>query len=199
MAEQCSAAALDCIDTAIFLVDVRVRLLHANAAALALLARDSALRLDGVTLLQDGAGGAQSLARVVQAALASGPEAPALASLRVARRLGPPLLLTVAPFRPLAGLPWLPACAMVIASDPAAHRLSREVLCQLFGLTAAEAGVAQALAQGAALDDIAVALGISTHTVKSHLQRLFRKTGTRRQGELVAVLHGSPAALVRPA
>lgn len=197
--QQCSAAALDSIDLAVFLVDAQLGVLHANAAATALLGRDSALRLCGGTLLQDGAAGAQSLARVVQAALDPLHGGAARWSLRVARRQGPPLLLTVMPYRPPPGVAWLPPCAIIMARDPAAQRLSPVVLNQLFGLTQAEAGVAQELARGQALDAIAATFAISAHTVKTHLQHLFRKTGTRRQGELVAVLHGSPAAMVHGA
>jgi DNA-binding CsgD family transcriptional regulator/PAS domain-containing protein len=196
--EQCSMAALDCIGTAVLLVDAQMRLLHANAAAAALLGRDSALRLCGGKLLQDGATGTQSLARAVQGVF-DPLRCAAPMSLQVARRCGPPLLLAVAPYLPPAELPWRQPCAIVMASEPGAQRLSRAVLGQLFGLTPAEAGVAQALAHGEALDGIASALEISLHTVKTHLQHLFRKTGTRRQGELVAVLHGSPAALLRSA
>lgn len=193
----CGVQALDCLDTAVFLVDAGLRLLHANAAASVLLGRDTALRLQAGVLLQQDCGGALSLARVVRAALDPAHLAAAPQSLCVARRGRQPLLLTVAPFLPPAGLPWLQPCAIVMARDPEAHRLSRSSLAQLFGLTPAEAGVAQALAHGDAPEDIAAALDVSVHTVKTHLQRLFRKTGTRRQGELVALLHGSPASAMQ--
>lgn len=197
LADGCGMQALDCVDTAVFLVDADLRLLHANAAAAALLGPDTALRLQEGRLVQQDAGGALTLGRVVRAALDPGPcrIAAEPQSLCLARRCRQPLLLTVAPFLPPSGLPWLQPCAIVMARDPEGHRLSRRVLMQLFGLTPAEAGVAQALAHGDAPEDIAAALGVSIHTVKTHLHRLFRKTGTRRQGELVALLHGAPAAV----
>jgi len=195
--EQCSVAALDCMDMAVFVVDGELHLLHANAAATQLLERDTALRRHGDKLLQESAGVGKSLARMVHTAVDQVNGEASLQALCLPRRGRQPLLLTVAPFLPLEDLSWQQPCAIVMAGDPEAHRLSREVLRQLFDLTPAEAGVAQALAHGEALEDIAMALDVSLHTVKTHLQKLFRKTGTRRQGELVAMLHGTPAATVR--
>jgi DNA-binding CsgD family transcriptional regulator len=188
----CGVALLDCVDTAVFLVDDELRLLHANAAAGALLVRDGALRLLDGRLVQQDSAGARSLGRMVRAVLAA---APGPQSLCLERRGRPPLLLTAAPFLAQDAPPGQSPRAVVMVRDPEAHRLPCDALRQLFGLTPAEAGVAQALAHGDALEKIAVDLDISLHTVKTHLQKLFRKTGTRRQGELVALLHATPAAM----
>jgi len=188
-------AALNHLDTGVFLVDGEMHLLHANVAALALLERDTVLRRYGDKLLQDAGCGERSLARMVRAVLADESAEPCPQALCVLRCHRQPLLLTVAPFLPPRGRPVLSPCAIVMVADPESRRLSRDLLRQLFDLTPAEASVAQALARGEALDDIAAELAVTLATVKSHLQRLFRKTGTRRQGELVAMLHRSPAVL----
>lgn len=60
----------------------------------------------------------------------------------------------------------------------------------LFGATRTEALVAAALVAGDSLGDIAEARGISITTVRTHLAQLFRKTGTSKQGQLVALLRG---------
>jgi len=52
-------------------------------------------------------------------------------------------------------------------------------------LSPAEAGLAARLVSGMSLRQAAEALGISEHTVRSHLKRVFAKTGVRRQAELV--------------
>jgi DNA-binding CsgD family transcriptional regulator len=57
-----------------------------------------------------------------------------------------------------------------------------------FGLTAAEAKIALALATGASVPEAAANLGLSANTVKTHLRKVFAKTGTSRQAELVRVL-----------
>lgn len=66
---------------------------------------------------------------------------------------------------------------------------------ELFGLTAAEARFAVALAEGAAVEEIASRLGISMNTARTHLKAILAKTGTNRQAQLVAVLLRSVATL----
>ena len=57
-----------------------------------------------------------------------------------------------------------------------------------FGLTGAEARLAARLATGEALEQAADTLGISRETARTQLKRIFLKTDTHRQGELVALL-----------
>jgi DNA-binding CsgD family transcriptional regulator/PAS domain-containing protein len=54
-----------------------------------------------------------------------------------------------------------------------------------FGLTAAEARLAVALAQGETVEDYAGRTGRSMATVRSQLRSVFSKTGTHRQSELL--------------
>lgn len=63
----------------------------------------------------------------------------------------------------------------------AAIRVLREV----FGLTAAEAGVAQALQTGARLDDYAREHAVTINTVYTHLRRVKEKMGSNRMAELI--------------
>lgn len=67
-------------------------------------------------------------------------------------------------------------------------QISDDLLKTLFDLTDAEATVAAKLVSGQSLSDIAVTSGRSRETIKYHLNNIFRKTGTRRQGELVSLL-----------
>jgi DNA-binding CsgD family transcriptional regulator len=46
------------------------------------------------------------------------------------------------------------------------------------------------------VSDTAEALGIGQATVKTHLHRLFRKTGTNRQADLVRLVAGFSPPLV---
>lgn len=62
------------------------------------------------------------------------------------------------------------------------------LLSDVFGLTKAEAKIAQMLAPGASLTEISSALDVKVSTVRIHLKAIFWKTGTRRQSELVALL-----------
>ena len=63
--------------------------------------------------------------------------------------------------------------------------LAGEVWGKAFGLTGGELRVLQGLVEGAAPAEIAAMYGIANSTVRTHLVSLFRKTGTRRQVELV--------------
>jgi len=58
-----------------------------------------------------------------------------------------------------------------------------------FGLTPAEFRLARKLAGGFTLEEASARLGISKNTARTQLRGLFEKTGTRRQSELVALLH----------
>ncbi|MGA7220233.1 MAG: helix-turn-helix transcriptional regulator [Candidatus Sulfotelmatobacter sp.] len=59
------------------------------------------------------------------------------------------------------------------------------VLTRLFGLTRGEASLAKHLLAGKSIDEAAAELFISPHTARTHLKRIFMKTDTHRQTELV--------------
>jgi DNA-binding NarL/FixJ family response regulator len=60
------------------------------------------------------------------------------------------------------------------------------------GLTARESEVAAFLAIGLSNREIADALSISEHTVKSHLKAIFQKTGVASRAQAVARIAGDP-------
>jgi DNA-binding CsgD family transcriptional regulator len=68
----------------------------------------------------------------------------------------------------------------------------------LFGPTQTERRVLSSVAGGYSVADIAQALGVGEATIRTHLVRLFDKTGVHRQAELVALFH-SFTCPVRPA
>ena len=59
---------------------------------------------------------------------------------------------------------------------------------QIYGLTPAEARVAEAVLDCKRLADVALKLGVSLSTVRTLLQRAFDKTDTRRQADLVKLI-----------
>ena len=65
---------------------------------------------------------------------------------------------------------------------------SLNLMRSLFDLTAAEARVAQGIAAGKTLEDLAQAGGVSINTVRNQLRRVLEKTGCARQAELAALL-----------
>lgn len=71
---------------------------------------------------------------------------------------------------------------------------SPSVLMGLFDLTPAEARLAAALSSGKTLQEAAQALGLSFSTARTYLTRIFAKTGTHQQSQLVALLKSAHPA-----
>ena len=81
------------------------------------------------------------------------------------------------------------AHTVVILLDlDAAPRPRAEALQKIFSLTPAEARLAIEIAGGNSPENVAAASGIKLMTVRKQLLSVFRKTNTRRQPELIAVL-----------
>lgn len=90
------------------------------------------------------------------------------------------------------------AVAAVFVSNPETQEETNEdLLPHLYGLTPAESALAGRLVSGEDLSGAADVLGVSMNTARTHLKRIFQKTGTRRQAELVRLLLQSPVQ-VRP-
>ena len=65
-----------------------------------------------------------------------------------------------------------------------------EVIGKTFKLTPTELRVLLAIVEVGGVPEVAVALGIAVTTVKTHLGRLFEKTGMTRQADLVKLVAG---------
>jgi DNA-binding CsgD family transcriptional regulator len=87
------------------------------------------------------------------------------------------------------------AVALFITDPDAVVRTDPQHVRGLFGLTPTESKVAIALMQGASLENAAEQLGMRVQTARVHLKRIFGKTETGRQGELIRLLLTSTAAL----
>ncbi len=84
---------------------------------------------------------------------------------------------------------------IVLIFDPARPRAAAPaILRELYPFSEDEATVCWRLANGESLDQIAAAEGISKETVRSQLKRIFAKTGTNRQIDLVRLVLLGPAA-----
>lgn len=69
---------------------------------------------------------------------------------------------------------------------------SPDLVTQLFGLTQAETQLATTLASGLSLRDCAAKQGITVGTARHYLNRIFYKTRTGQQSELVSLLKSIP-------
>lgn len=81
-----------------------------------------------------------------------------------------------------------PMALMLIIDPEDGAEPPAAILCRLYGLTRAEVEVALCVMRGADLKEITEQLSISLATVRCHLQRVFDKTDTHRQVELVRLL-----------
>jgi len=176
------SAALDELESAIFILDGERRLTFANARAEATLRSGTTFalrdgRLRGATESLEGA-----MRRAAEEMLAGG----ALGfDSRVTGADGEERLLFVVAL----GHEDRPAgrrVMLVMRSPREETRNPIAIAAREFGLTAAQVQVLSFLAQGHSPDAIADILGISTRTVRAHLADLFSKSGTSRQAELVA-------------
>jgi DNA-binding CsgD family transcriptional regulator/PAS domain-containing protein len=91
------------------------------------------------------------------------------------------------------------ASVAVFTKDPVqAPLMPGEAFARLYGLTGAELRVLLALAQGLGGKEAADMLGISEPTVRTHLQRIFSKTDTTRQADLVRLLQNATPPIRAP-
>ena len=175
----------------VFVLGVDGGIRHANAAAEALLARRDGLELTRGRLAGSTPESTRALQDLISAAGASDPAIRSGGSIALARpSLGSPLLATVSPVRSdsFAVFNGGPSVVLCISDPDARTGLPDGLLRQAFGLTRAEAKVAQQLLDGKDLKQAAADLGLSFYTVRAHLVRIFEKTRTSRQAELVGLL-----------
>lgn len=101
------------------------------------------------------------------------------------RGSGRDLLLRKAP--PSAAAVHIPGAAVALTRGGQARAEGgiAETLAALFGLSAREADLAAALSRGAELVPAGVALGLTPETARNYSKRIYAKTGTRGQADLV--------------
>ncbi|SDY83995.1 helix-turn-helix transcriptional regulator [Citreimonas salinaria] len=78
--------------------------------------------------------------------------------------------------------------AIIAQSGTEKFRLGRFLLWEAYGLTASEAEVALCLLEGRSLGELAARKKLSKQTVRNQMGSVLRKTGTRRQPQLVSLL-----------
>ena len=95
--------------------------------------------------------------------------------------------------------PFAASVAVFMQNPVAAPLLPGEAFARLYKLTGGELRVLLALAQGLGAKEAADMLGIGEPTVRTHLQRIFAKTGAPRQADLLRLLHDSTPPVRAPA
>ncbi|HVZ43369.1 MAG TPA: helix-turn-helix transcriptional regulator [Ramlibacter sp.] len=194
-----AAATLHRVATPVIVVEADGHVVLANGAGEHLCRSSRLLTISGQRLVakfQDAA-----LQAALQEACAPGRARPAWLRLAPAAQ-EEPLLVVVTPMAASAPLarPWQRPLAVVMASRGAAGARNVEaILRELFSLTAAEARVAAAIAEGRSPAEIAGRHGIAVLTVRGQLKSVYSKMGVRRQAELSRMLTKLQAMLPRQA
>jgi DNA-binding CsgD family transcriptional regulator len=180
---------LEQLSDAVVLLDRRARVLFANAAARAFDA-DGTLRLRQ-SIATYSQPHSQRLAELVRLALEGTPAGSMCIPGQVEGRL---LTVLVSSVRGkdvgrLADLNMKDAAVLVFIIDPA-NRTSIPLprIMDAYGLTQAEARVALAASSGKTIVEAAKLLELSPNTIKTHLRRVFAKTGRGRQAELAKLM-----------
>jgi DNA-binding CsgD family transcriptional regulator len=174
------------------------RVFYANRAAEVLLRIGDGIEIVGGRIAAGSRSLTERLTRMIAAAvdcgIAGDGGSGGMLSLPRAHHL--PLTALIAPLRTSEqSFAPNPSAAVVMIRDPAARPLACWPLQELFGLTAAEAAIASALAAGNSLSEIASSTRISPHTARVHLRSIFAKTCTSRQAQLVSLLLCSVAGI----
>ena len=181
--------ALERLDRAALLVDAAARVLFANRPAEQLFHDGAGLRLHAGSLSAEVAAEAARLRRAIGQCHA--PDSTEPATLPISRGSArAPLSVSIVPVRSSGPLAMPTAVrAMVLIIDPEqSKKPPAELLRQRFGLTRAEAALALEIVRGEGVQAAADRLHVSQSTARTHLVRVFSKTGTRRQAELVRLL-----------
>jgi DNA-binding CsgD family transcriptional regulator len=191
--EQMQGDALDAFVHATLIVDKHARLIFANRAAQALLAKADTLRdagqgLSGPTL----AATARLQALIAKATADDVPPREGGAMLMARPPPAGPLQVLVSPLAQRGAFPGVfsrgRAAMLLIIDGQHARRGVEARLTALFGLTPAEARVACEVGKGENPNDVAHSLGVMPSTVRTHLHHVFAKTATRRQAELMGLV-----------
>ena len=105
-------------------------------------------------------------------------------------------VLQVIPIRRTAHDVFGSSSAIVVLSEPRLGGAEATLVQSLFDLTAAELAVANDIAAGLTVTQIAQKSGRSIHTVRNQLASILQKTGSSRQSELVILMNQLSGRLV---
>ena len=185
---------LDHLSAGLFLLDAQGHIVHTNAAADGMLSDGGLLRAIGGRLV---AGTAPIERALRESATTARDEAVPIGrdGVVVPLRAGDGERY-IARALPLAGALRGAGGAAEAATAVFVRRASMEspsppdIIAETYRLTPTELRVLTTLVEVGGVPDVAAALGVAETTVKTHLARLFAKTGARRQAELVKLVAG---------
>lgn len=195
------ADTLDGLSAGICLVDSSGRIVHANAACHVILDAGDLFSTVGGRLVARDAESDQSLQRLFAAA--GGGDA-AIGTQGIALPLTAPdgaryvahVLPLTSGARRLTGVAYTAIAAVFIRKTILETPSPPEVIARTYKLTPTELRVLLAIVEVGGVPEVAGALGVAETTIKTHLGRLFVKTGAARQADLVKIVAGYASPLI---
>jgi DNA-binding CsgD family transcriptional regulator/PAS domain-containing protein len=186
------ADTVDGLGAGLFVVDGTTRILHTNAAARRLLAAEDVLSSHGGRLVACDPQANRSLRLALTTTdgpIDVMPDPLPLIAPDGTRRVG-----HVRPLKPVArsygnGPQEALAAVLVYKAGMECPR-PPDIIARSYNLTPTELRVLLAIVEIGGAPEVAAKLGIAPSTVRTHVGRLFEKTGTKRQAELVRLVAG---------
>jgi len=195
-----SREVLDLLPLGVLILNSKGKVLEMNRRAVALLGEH-----DGLGIGPKGLKGFRSrddsriqgmLAEALKSAGKKGQKGSILLIPRPSRK--PPYSLI---FIPAESRPEWPGrtsvgCVILVSTLEGVSTVSRGILKSIYHLTEAESRFAAQLMLGLSVEESSRNLDLCVETGRTYVKRIFSKTGTRRQGELVHLLVEGPARLL---
>jgi DNA-binding CsgD family transcriptional regulator len=187
------AATFNLIGIAVLILDAAGYCIDANEAADRLLAATRLIRIRRGILVIHDKDTCRLVATAVQAAAPSSyalvvPATMVALTLEGNRHFAAQVI-SLSGSGPTGGI-----AALLLQEVGKLQPLPGEILVKLYGFTPTEARLVALLAQDFSLKDAATIMSIARTTAKTHLQRVFSKTGTNRQPQLVRLALSAFAA-----
>ena len=186
------ADTVDGLGAGLFVVDGTTRIVHTNAAARRLLAAEDVLSSHGGRLVACDPQANRSLRLALTAT--DGPVDVMPGPLPLIAPDGTRRIGHVRPLKPVArsygnGPQEALAAVLVYKAGMECPR-PPDIIARSYNLTPTELRVLLAIVEIGGAPEVAAKLGIAPSTVRTHVGRLFEKTGTKRQAELVRLVAG---------
>jgi DNA-binding CsgD family transcriptional regulator/PAS domain-containing protein len=191
----CFSDILDGLSAGVLLVDANARIVHANAAGNAMLGAADFLRTVGGRLVASDASINEALREILAASEAGdvvvGVKGIALPmSAHDGERYVAHVLPLTSGARRRTGLAYKAVAALFVRKAAVGTFSPPEVIGEMYKLTPTELRVLLAIVDIGGAPEVAAALGVAVTTIKTHLSRLFEKTGVGRQADLVKLVAG---------
>ena len=192
----CFTDILDGLSAGMILVDARGRIVHTNAAGSAILDAADVLRKTACGRLVAGDPPINAALQEILLAADAGDTALGVkgTALPLTAHDGERYVAHVLPLTSAArrrvGLAYNAVAALFVRRTALEAFSASEAISEMYKLTPTELRVLLAIVDVGGVPEVAASLGVAATTIKTHLSRLFEKTGVGRQADLVKLVAG---------